>query len=148
MVHRVVDVDAVTLLIAQVAREAVMPKFRALRDHEVHHKPTAGHKDDIVTDADRRAEAQLTEGLLSLMPSACVVAEEAAHDDPAIVGLVHGDRPVWIVDPLDGTSNFAAGSDAFGIMVGLALDGAVRFGWIHLPARAEVYVAESGAGAF
>ena len=123
-----IDVDAVTRLIAQVARDAVMPKFQTLRDDEVHHKPTAGHKEDIVTDADRRAEAQLTEGLLSLMPSACVVAEEAAHTDPAIIGLVHGDGPVWIVDPLDGTSNFASGSDAFGIMVGLALGGEVRFG--------------------
>jgi len=96
MVHREVDVDAVTQLIAQVAREAVMPKFRALRDDEVHHKPTPGHVDDIVTEADRRAEAQLTEGLLSLMPSACVVAEEAAHTNPALVGLVHGDRPAWL----------------------------------------------------
>ena len=143
-----IDVDAVTRLIAQVARDAIMPKFQALRDDEVHHKPTAGHVDDIVTDADRRAEAQLTEGLISLMPSAGVVAEEAAHSDPSIIGLVHGERPVWVVDPLDGTSNFASGNDAFGIMVGLALGGEVRFAWIHLPARNEVFVAESGAGAF
>jgi len=143
-----IDVDAVTRLIAQVARDAVMPKFQALRDDEIHHKPTAGHVDDIVTEADRRAEAQLTEGLLSLVPSACVVGEEAAHNDPALIGLVHGDRPAWIVDPLDGTSNFATGSDAFGIMVGLALGGEVHFAWIHLPARNEVFVAESGGGAF
>jgi len=148
MVNRDIDVDAVTRLISQVARETVMPKFQALRDDEVHHKPTAGHVDDIVTDVDRRAEAQLTEGLLSLMPSACVVAEEAAHNDPAHIELTHGDRPVWIVDPLDGTSNFATGSGAFGIMVGLALGGEVHFAWIHLPARREAFVAESGAGAF
>ncbi len=65
-----IDVDAVTQLIAQVARDAIMPKFQTLRDDEVHHKATAGHVDDIVTVADRDAEAQLTDGLMSLMPSA------------------------------------------------------------------------------
>ena len=143
-----VDVDAVTQLIAQVARDAIMPKFQRLRDDEVHHKATAGHVDDIVTVADRDAEAQLTDGLISLMPSACVVAEEASHGDPALIELVNGDRPVWIIDPLDGTSNFAAGLDAFGTMVGLALGGDMQFAWIHLPARQEMWVAGSGAGTF
>jgi len=148
MATRDLDVEAVTQLIARVARDAVMPKFRTLRDDEVHHKATADRVDDIVTDADRDAEAQLTDGLLSLMPSACVLGEEAAHSDPSLMTLVDGDRPVWLVDPLDGTSNFANGIDAFGIMVGLALRGDVRFAWIHLPARNEMWVAGAGTGTF
>ena len=142
------DVDAVTHLIERVAHDIVMPKFNALRDDEIHHKPTAGHVDDIVTVVDRDAEAQLTRGLLELLPSAAVLGEEAAHHQPGLLSLVHEDRPVWIIDPLDGTSNFARGHNAFGIMVGLAMSGEMRAAWINLPARGESFVAEAGAGAF
>jgi fructose-1,6-bisphosphatase/inositol monophosphatase family enzyme len=142
------DIDAVTRLIAQVADEIVMPKFNALRADEIRRKPTPGHVDDIVTVVDRDAEAHLTESLRRLLPSACVIGEEAAHKDPALVALVNGDRPVWIIDPLDGTSNFARGHDGFGIMVSLAVCGRTRAAWVHLPARRESFVAEAGSGAF
>jgi fructose-1,6-bisphosphatase/inositol monophosphatase family enzyme len=141
-----VEVDEVTRLISQVARDFVLPKFNGLRHDEIHHKPTAGHVDDIVTDVDRRAELALTSGLTAVLPSASVLAEEAAHNDPSQLDLVRGDGPLWIVDPLDGTSNFAAGHDGFGIMVALAIGGEARYAWVHLPARGEMFVAESGSG--
>jgi fructose-1,6-bisphosphatase/inositol monophosphatase family enzyme len=142
------DIDAVTRLIEQVANEIVLPKFRALRDDEIHHKPTEGHSNDLVTVVDRAAEARLTSGLLEIVPSAHVIGEEAAHHNPGLVALLDDDAPVWIVDPLDGTSNFAGGIEAFGIMVGYALRGKVKAAWIHLPARGEFFVAEAGGGAY
>lgn len=82
------------------------------------------------------------------MPSAAVVGEEAAHADPSILSVFETDRPVWVIDPIDGTRNFARGDDAFGIMVALVDRGATRAAWVFQPARQQSFVAELGAGAF
>jgi fructose-1,6-bisphosphatase/inositol monophosphatase family enzyme len=142
------DVDAVTALIAAVAHDIVMPKFTTLRDDEIVSKPTVGHLDDIVTVVDRDTEQALTSGLPALLPGSHVVGEESAHANPGVLAWLDGTEPVWIVDPLDGTSNFASGSTGFGIMVALAVDGAVRHAWVHLPALGQTFVAEAGGGAF
>jgi len=142
------DIDAVTRIIRQVAHDVVVPRFRALRTDEIIHKHTAGYADDLVTVADREAEVRLTAALLELMPSARVLGEESAHADAAQLALVDADGPLWIVDPLDGTHNFAGGLDGFGVMVGFALRGIVRAAWIYLPIRGELFVAEAGCGAY
>jgi fructose-1,6-bisphosphatase/inositol monophosphatase family enzyme len=143
-----VDVDAVTNLILDVSREVVMPRFQTLRDDEIQRKATAEHVDDIVTIVDREAEARLSGGLQDLLPSAWVLGEEAAFDDEMLLRRVEDDRPVWVIDPLDGTSNFAAGHDGFGIMVSLAARGHVSHAWVYLPARGDLFVAEAAGGAY
>jgi fructose-1,6-bisphosphatase/inositol monophosphatase family enzyme len=142
------DVDAVTRLIDQVATDIVLPRFGVLRQDEIDRKPAAGHQDDLVTVVDREAEARLSRELMDMIPSAQVLGEEAAYADPSALSRVHSDDPLWIIDPLDGTRNFAAGSDAFGIMVGFAIRGEVRAAWVHLPARGECFVAEAGSGTY
>jgi fructose-1,6-bisphosphatase/inositol monophosphatase family enzyme len=143
-----VDVDAVTHLILDVSREIVMPRFQTLRNDEIQRKSTAEHIEDIVTIADRESEARLAQGLLDLLPSASVVGEEAAYDDEMVLRRVEDDGPVWVIDPLDGTSNFAAGLDGFGIMVSLAARGHVSHAWVYLPARRDLFVAQAGGGAY
>ena len=142
------DTDAVTRIIQQVAHEVIVPRFRTLQAGDIIHKETAGYTDDLVTVADREAEARLTAALLELMPSAQVLGEESAHADAGRLTLVEIDGPLWIVDPLDGTHNFAGGLDGFGVMVGFALRGVVRAAWIYLPIRGELFVAETGCGAY
>jgi len=142
------DIDLVTGLIRDVASELVLPKFRTLRRDEILPKPTAGHDDDVVTVVDRSVERRLTEELRALVPAALVIGEEAAHAAPSALRHVESDGAVWIIDPLDGTHNFTAGHDGFGIMVSYAVDGRVRAAWIHLPVREECFVAEAGAGTF
>lgn len=142
------DIDAVTRIIQDVADEVIVPRYRALRTDEIIHKETAGYADDLVTLADREAEARLTTALTELMPSARVLGEESTHADAGRLALVDADGPLWIVDPLDGTHNFAAGRDGFGVMVGFALRGVVRAAWIYLPIRGELFVAETGCGAW
>lgn len=141
------DLDAVTRLIHQVSDDIIVPRFRALGDGDVRAKVSAGDLDDIVTIADQEAETVLTNGLRALL-DAPVVGEEAAAADASILTRLQGDGPVWIVDPLDGTKNFAAGNDGFGVMVSLAQRQQVRAAWIHLPVRSETFVAESGGGAW
>lgn len=142
------DVDATSALIAQVAREIMLPKFRALESSDIQSKATAGYAEDVVTVVDKAAERALTEGLRDIFPGARVLGEESAHDDPSMLTWTTGDEPLWIVDPLDGTLNFAGGDDGFGIMVSYAHRGNAVLGWVYLAARDELYVAESANGAY
>jgi fructose-1,6-bisphosphatase/inositol monophosphatase family enzyme len=141
------DIDQVTRLIHQVAREVVVPRFGALGAADIQAKPSAEDMHDLVTIVDTEAEERLAAGLRAIA-DVPVIGEESCHRRPELLSLVKGSGPLWIVDPLDGTRNFAVGHDAFGIMVSFAVDGQTQAGWVHLPIRRETYVAETGAGAF
>lgn len=117
-------------LIRRIAADEILPRWRQLAADDVSHK-AAPH--DLVTVADRQAEARLTEALPALLPGSVVVGEEAVAADPAILGRLHGPDPVWIVDPVDGTANFVAGRDEFATMVALARRGELLAGWTYLP---------------
>ncbi len=139
-------VDLVTGLVERVGREVILPKFNALTAREVEHKVTEWERDDLVTVVDRAAEERLSQGLQALVPGVPVLGEEAASTTPALLDLLQGDGPVWVVDPLDGTRNFAAGDDGFGVMVSWVVAGVVRASWVHLPRRGDTFVAVTGAG--
>jgi fructose-1,6-bisphosphatase/inositol monophosphatase family enzyme len=115
-------------LMRDAAERAVLPRFRSLQAHEV----SAKSFDDVVTIADQESERILAEGLARLLPEATIVGEEAASLNPALLeGL--GDGLCWIIDPLDGTNNFANGQRPFGILVALAEAGETIAGWIYDP---------------
>lgn len=109
----------------EASERAILPRYRSLAAHEIVDKAA----DDVVTVADHEAEAILAEKLAELMPNAAVVGEEACHEDPALLERL-GDSLCWIVDPLDGTNNFAAGKPPFGVLVALADRGETLGGWI------------------
>ena len=77
----------------------------------------------MVTVADRRAEELISAGLRRLRPGSVVVGEEAVADDPALLRHLRDGGDVWLVDPVDGTANFAAGRRPFALMVALLTDG-------------------------
>src|SRR3954471_16654534 len=101
------------------AQREIAPRFRQLAPSDVIGKPSADDPHDLVTAADRAAEAALTERLPELVPGSTVVGEEAVAADPSVLQRLRGNAPVWLVDPLDGTKNFAAGRWPFGTMVAL-----------------------------
>jgi fructose-1,6-bisphosphatase/inositol monophosphatase family enzyme len=103
---------------------------------------------DLVTIADEAVEARLAPLLTSLVPGSMVVGEEAAAADPNLLNRLLDDRPVWIIDPVDGTSNFAEGRPAFAVMVALARGTQVLAAWIHDPVKARTAVAAAGEGAW
>jgi fructose-1,6-bisphosphatase/inositol monophosphatase family enzyme len=140
--------DRVAALLHQVAAEAVLPRFRQLRAEDVIGKPTPGDPEDIVTAVDREVERRLELELAALAPGVAVLGEESAHERPELLRLLDADDPLWIVDPIDGTKNFAAGDDGFGVMLAFVSQGLARAAWILLPARGELYTAQAGAGAF
>jgi len=137
------DLERVSAYIRETAEADIMPRFRKLAAHEVIEKKPG----DVVTIADREAEARLTRMLTGLTPGALVVGEEATHNDPAILDRLDDDGPLWIIDPVDGTANFAAGKPLFAVMVAYVVGGVAQAGWIYDPVRELMAVAVRGEGA-
>ena len=134
--------DAVADLMRSVSAEVILPRYRNLASHEIEEKA----KDDLVTIADKESELRLAEGLAALLPEARIVGEEACAADPALLDRV-GDGLVWIIDPIDGTGNFAAGRPPFGVMIALCESGEVEAGWIYDPLEDRLCHAGRGKGA-
>jgi fructose-1,6-bisphosphatase/inositol monophosphatase family enzyme len=134
--------EPVVTLMREVARDIVMPRYQNLASHEISEKSAA---DDLVTIADRESEIRLAEGLSAILPEAGIIGEEACAADPAILERA-GEGLNWIVDPIDGTGNFAAGRPPFGIMVALADAGTILAGWILDPLSGRLCHAILGGG--
>ncbi|MEG8278259.1 inositol monophosphatase family protein [Streptomyces sp. AHA2] len=130
--------------VRKAAADEIMPRWRRLAAHEVDQK-NGPH--DLVTDADRKAELYLTDALVALLPGSVVVGEEAVHANPASYEAIHGDAPVWIVDPVDGTRQFVHGETGFCTLVALALGGTLLASWTYAPARDLLATAVRGRGA-
>ncbi len=133
---------AVAALMRQVAADVVMPRYRNLATHEVIEKAA----DDLVTIADRESEERLQEGVARLLPEARIVGEEAVAADGALLSLL-GTGLNWIIDPIDGTHNFAAGRPPFGLMIALVDNGIVQQGWMLDPLSDRLCHAALGQGA-
>ena len=111
--------ERVAELMRETAAAELLPRFRNLAKDEVRQKRPG----DIVTVADVASEQRLANGLAKILPGVPVVGEEAVEKDPGLLDLVA--RPgeaCWIVDPLDGTANFAAGRDRFAMIICLVQD--------------------------
>ena len=102
-----VDIERVAAIIRQAAADEALPRWRNLGNGDIREK--AG-PDDLVTVADRAVEIVLSRQLTDLLPGSKVVGEEGVHADPRGMALFQTDAPIWVIDPIDGTSAFATGS--------------------------------------
>src|SRR5262249_22723244 len=82
------------------------------------------------------------------LPKPAGIAEGAAAADPRLLDSLSDPSPVWLIDPIDGTWNFAHGRRHFCTIVALVEGDRVEAGWIHDPLAGETAVAERGAGAW
>ncbi|WP_344443957.1 inositol monophosphatase family protein [Kitasatospora nipponensis] len=135
--------EKVAEILCEASAEVVEPRFRALTAGEVMEKAPG----DLVTVADREAEAIITRRLRELLPVP-VVGEEAVAADPALARALHNEPACWLVDPVDGTANFVAGRPDFAVMASLVRDGEAVAAWIWQPMTRTAYAAELGAGAW
>ncbi|MBX7483572.1 inositol monophosphatase [Qipengyuania sp. 6D47A] len=126
----------------RVTEQAILPRYRNLSGNEIIEKA----EDDLVTIADRQAEIRLAEGLARIDDSLAIVGEEAAHADKSVLDDLSGD--CWIIDPIDGTHNFAHGNAPFGILLALASGGYTQSGWIYDCVSGRFCSAHRGGGAF
>lgn len=134
---------AVSALLRDVAERIVMPRYRSLKIGEASEKSPG----EIVTIADLEAEIVLYEGLTKLDTSARIIGEEAAEKNSALLDdLSNG--AVWLIDPIDGTRNFARGSGPFGMMIALVVDGRTEHGWMYCPLTDRMCRASRSHGAW
>jgi fructose-1,6-bisphosphatase/inositol monophosphatase family enzyme len=138
------DAEKVGRLIAEIAVAEVMPYFQKLGQGDVTEKGPG----DLVTVADVAAERRLSAALTDLLPGSLVVGEEAATSAPGVLEALTGDAPVWVIDPIDGTANFAEGKPVFAVMVALVCRGETVMGWIHDPVKPRTATAIARAGAW
>lgn len=130
-------------LIRETAAAELLPRFRNLSREDVRQKRPG----DVVTVADEAAEQRLAFGLSRILPGVPVVGEEAVEKDPGLLDLIaRPGKSCWIVDPLDGTANFAAGTERFAIIVSLIHDAVAVAGWIFDVPRSRLAVARRGQG--
>ena len=122
---------------ARLAGEGLMQDRARLHELRVRDKG----KGDFVSPADLRAEETVRDALSRFAPSYGFFGEEGGR-------TIGADDLTWIVDPLDGTTNFLWGAPLFGVNIALARGDDVLAGVIHLPALNEMYWAEKGGGAF
>ena len=98
---------------------------------------------DFVTEVDQQAEQAIIETLLTAYPGHGILAEES--------GSEHGNRNsdhIWIIDPLDGTTNFIHGFPVYCVSIALAVNGRVEQAVVYDPTRNDLFTATRGRGAF
>lgn len=126
----------------QVARQCISLASRTLvrgfrQQKEIHFKG----RGNVVTDADYRAESRILNHLHQEFPEFSILSEEKGAVD-------RGSEYTWIVDPLDGSRNFASENPHFAINLGLAYEGEVVLAFTLDPLRKELFHASNGGGAF
>jgi fructose-1,6-bisphosphatase/inositol monophosphatase family enzyme len=137
------DLDTVAAIIREAAETEVLPRFRHLAAAQIREKKPG----QIVTEADVEAERVLARRLTELFPAA-VVGEESVDADPTLLRALEHPGPVWVIDPVDGTANFAQGHARFAMIIALVVDGRTVAGWIHDPVPDRTVMAALGQGAW
>lgn len=135
--------DRVGEILRHAAATAVMPRFAALATGESRFKAPG----EPVTIADLEAEALIEAGLRALLPGARVIGEEACAAEPALLDRLD-EGAAWVIDPIDGTANFAAARAPFAMMVALLQEGETVASWILDPLQDRLAMAERGSGAW
>lgn len=139
------DIASIIALMRDVTAAEIMPRFGRLAPGDIR---TKSGPLDPVTVADEAAERALTDGLARLFPDCLGFGEEAASADATKFAMLDSDRPVFVIDPIDGTANYASGLPLFGVMIALIERGETQAGFIHDPWRDDTAIALRGQGAF
>lgn len=138
------DQNDVSTLIRAVAETEILPRFNRLSKSDISEKAPG----DLVTIADTEAEKALSRGLTELLPDSIAIGEEGVAADPSSMNAIAGDTPVWIIDPVDGTHNFAHGTSCFAVIVSLVHNSRTVAGWIHDPIANTTIYGALGGGAW
>lgn len=139
------DLISIIDLMRTVSSGIIMPRFGHIGPADLR---TKSGPLDPVTVADEAAERALTEGLLALFPGVAILGEESVAADPVLMERVGGAAPVFVIDPIDGTQNYASGLPLFGVMIALVEGDEAVGGLIYDPVRDDTVVATRGHGAF
>ncbi|UHS56458.1 inositol monophosphatase family protein [Agrobacterium vaccinii] len=138
------DLDFLISTVADAGVNEIMPRFRNLSASDISQKTSVV---DLVTEADVLAEKRITAALLSRFPKAHIVGEETYDADHSVIPALTSADLAFVIDPVDGTFNYASGFPAFGTLLAVTVKGETVAGIIHDPVMGDTIVAVKGAGA-
>jgi fructose-1,6-bisphosphatase/inositol monophosphatase family enzyme len=140
-----IDITVLADLLRRAAQTEILPRFRRLGSGDIRIKSEAT---DLVTEADEQAERMIKAEAARLWPDAVFIGEESVAADPSLLGTLNGAELAIVVDPVDGTFNFASGVPAFGVMAAVVAKGETVAGIIFDPMGDDWVMAEKGCGAW
>lgn len=139
------ETNALIAAVRRVAAQEITPRFRALSTDQIDTKSGA---DDLVTVADKAAEAALAVEVAKILPNARVIGEEAVAADQSILDAVAAPGVSVIVDPIDGTWNYANGVATYGVIMAVIENGKTVMGLLYDPTCDDWIVSRKGEGAW
>lgn len=131
-------------LVRKTAKTEIMPRFQNLSTQDIE---TKSRDDDLVTKADLASEAMITTGLQTLFPNAAVVGEEIISKQSSLRAEMSKHEVCFVIDPIDGTWNFANGIPLFGVILSVLHYGRPIYGLLYDPVMDDYIEADMGAGA-
>lgn len=139
------DIAKLAEILRHAAQAEILPRFRRLDAGAVRQKSEAI---DLVTEADEQAEHLIRAEVMGLAPDVLFIGEEGVAADPSSLDALEGATHAVVVDPIDGTANYAAGLPLFAVMAAVVRDGETVAGIIYDPMGDDWVMAEKGSGAF
>ncbi|MCX7323548.1 MAG: inositol monophosphatase [Hyphomicrobiales bacterium] len=139
------DHDRLATILREAAQREVIPRFRALGKDGVRQKKSAI---DVVTDADEQAERRICAELAAAFPGALLIGEEAMAADERLLAKLPEAELAFVIDPVDGTLNFASDLPLFAVMAAVLIRGEVVAAVIHDPNVDDTAMALRGEGAW
>jgi len=135
------DLKLLRQLMRTCAQEELLPRFADVGRH-------IKRDGSIVTDADHAMQDRVQRELASHWPEYDFLGEESPRQEKHEALAASRGKGLWILDPLDGTSNFAAGVPFFSVSLALLVDGRPEIGLVYDPIRDECFVAQRGSGSW
>ncbi|MFC0267151.1 inositol monophosphatase family protein [Kushneria aurantia] len=132
-------------IVRRAAREEILPRFRMLDPQAIEAKSAP---DDLVTIADKNAEALMTREVAKCFPNATVIGEEAVAENASLLDRIQDAEMAVIIDPVDGTWNFARNLNQFGVIMAVVSGGETVFGLLYDPLMDDWVTASRGEGAW
>ena len=133
------DLKKLEEIIRQVANEEILPRFNRI-------SYVVKNDGSLLTEADLSSDKRIRESLAESYPEIAFLSEEMDAGEQQ--SLLKTSKQLWCLDPLDGTSNFAAGIPLFATSLALFVDGEVQIGITYDPVRDEMFSAVKGQGAY
>jgi myo-inositol-1(or 4)-monophosphatase len=133
-----INIEQLTHIVKSASQDVLMPHFNAVKRQ---YKPDGS----IVTDADMAMQQRLESALLQSFPGITLLGEEMSPEQQQM--LLASGKPLWCVDPIDGTSNFAAGFPYFCVSIALIENGESTLGLVYDPIHDECFIGKKHSGA-
>jgi len=145
MIFSRADAFRVAEILRAAAHAEILPRFRNLSADSIRQKTS---QLDLITDADEAAEQVIGAELSRGFPGCLVIGEEGVSRDPRLLDRLAGADLAFVVDPVDGTLNFASGLPLFGVMAAAVVKGEIVCGVILDPISDDWAMAVRGEGAW